>query len=312
MKLSQLRALVAVVDEGHFTRAASLLHVAQPALSRQIQSLETELGVRLLERRPRRVTVTDAGQIVVHRARRALAEIQSVHAELRELSGLVAGHLTIGLTHAPGALDIAKLLADYGTRHPAVMLTLREGLSHELADQVRDDELDLALVLEGDPTWPDGLDWTHLASEPLVLVTAATHPLARRQRVRLAALRDERFVMFRAGATIRSAVTAAAQKAGYEPKVAFEVSEPTRLRSIVAEGLGVGILPRSDANAPGPPTTWAALGDPALQHRLAAIARTGREHSPASRAFLGVLAVARMSAPERADGVAPAQHAEPA
>jgi DNA-binding transcriptional LysR family regulator len=290
MTLSQLRALVAVADEGHFTRAASLLHVAQPALSRQIQALETELGVRLLERTPRRVTVTAAGHIIVHRARRALAELNSAHAELRELSGLVAGQLTVGLTHAPGALDIAKLLADYSSRHPAVRLTLREGLSPDLANQVRNDELDLALVLEGDPTRTDGLDWTHLASEPLVLLTAATHPLARRTRVNLAALRDERFVTFREGAAIRSALTAAAHRSGYEPTVAFEVSEATRLRSIVAEGLGVGILPRSDADAPGPLTTSVPLHDAGLQHRLAVITRIGREHSPAAREFLARLA----------------------
>lgn len=286
MELRQLRYLVALADERHFTRAAARSHVAQPALSQQLRKLEDELGLPLVDRTTRRVALTEAGELLVARARRVLAELDAAGAELQQVSGLLAGRVTIGLTQTPGPLDLLPLLADFHARFPAVELAVREDLSATLAAQLRADELDVALlstVARGDL---EGLGVRPLAHERLVAALPPAHRLAGRRRIALADLREERFVAFTPGATIREAVAAAALAAGFAPRIAFETREVARTRAIVAAGLGVAVLPRSDAFAPGPQVAVAELVRPALTHRIALAWREGRHHSPAARALL--------------------------
>src|SRR5512135_3609656 len=126
MELRQLRYLVALDDERHFTRAAAREHIAQPALSQQIRRLEEEVGLPLVDRTTRRVTITDAGQYLVARARRILAEVDAARAELEALSGMQTGRVSVGVMHTMGPVDISIILAIYHERHPGVELTVRE------------------------------------------------------------------------------------------------------------------------------------------------------------------------------------------
>src|ERR1700754_4329860 len=146
MELRQLRYLVALADEGHFTRAAARANVAQPALSQQIRKLEDELGLALFDRTTRRVVPTEAGELLSARARRILAEVDDAAAELRQLAGIVAGRVTIGVTQTPGPFDLPRLLAAFHAQHPQVELAVREDLSATLAEQLRADALDLAFL----------------------------------------------------------------------------------------------------------------------------------------------------------------------
>ena len=146
MNLRQLRYLVALADERHFTRAAAREHVAQPALSQQIRSLEAELGMQLVERTTRRVSMTQAGELLVARARRALAELDAAQAELQSLAGVQTGRLAVGALHTMGPVDLSLLLATFHERHPGVELTVREQSSEELAGMLREDEIDLAFL----------------------------------------------------------------------------------------------------------------------------------------------------------------------
>jgi LysR family hydrogen peroxide-inducible transcriptional activator len=115
MELRQLEYLVAIAEERHFTRAAQRLNVAQPTLSHQIRRLELELGIALVNRTTRRVSMTDAGDRIVRRARRVLSEIQAVEADADAARGLRAGKITIGLTPAPGAFDLPSLLSAFAS-----------------------------------------------------------------------------------------------------------------------------------------------------------------------------------------------------
>jgi DNA-binding transcriptional LysR family regulator len=286
MELRQLRYLVALADEGHFTRAAARARVAQPALSQQIAKLERELGVPLVERTTRRVHLTDAGKLLVAHARRALGELDDARAELQQLTGLVSGRVTIGLTTTPGPLDLVRLLAAFHAHHPHVELAVREDLSTALGDALRADELDLAFLSIVDERDRRGLELVELAEEPLVLALPDQHPLATRARLRVTDLRDEELIGFPAGATIRDAVQRAARAAGFEPRVAFETREVARMRALVAAGLGLAVLPRSDAQAPGPPVRIAALRAPTLRHRISLCWRAGKRHAPAARTLL--------------------------
>src|SRR5919201_342004 len=138
MDLRQLRYLVALADERHFTRAAAREHVAQPALSQQIRRLEDEVGLALVERTTRSVALTEAGRV--------LHELEAAPAELDALSGVYIGHVTVGVLHTMGPVDVSLALALFHERHPGVELTVREQSSEELAEMLRVDEVDLAFL----------------------------------------------------------------------------------------------------------------------------------------------------------------------
>src|SRR3954463_14977185 len=123
MDLRQLRYLVALAEECHFTRAAERMHIAQPALSQQVRRLEEELGLPLVDRTTRRVALTDAGRLLVDRARRALAEVDAARAELADLAGVRAGRVVIGAMPSTGPFDLSRLLAEYHRRYPDVELS---------------------------------------------------------------------------------------------------------------------------------------------------------------------------------------------
>jgi len=250
MNLRQLRYLVALADERHFTRAAAREHVAQPALSQQIRSLEAEVGMALVERTTRKVAMTQAGDMLVARARRALAEIDAGQAELQSLAGVKAGRLSVGALHTMGPVDLSLLLATFHKRHPAVELTVREQSSEELAGMLRDDEIDLAFLSVTERIQSRGLALRPLVSEELVVVLPADHPLSASTRLRLRDLERESFISFREGARLRELLVSSAQRAGFAPRIALESNESRRIRSLVSRGLGVAILPRSDAAGP--------------------------------------------------------------
>src|ERR671917_368979 len=220
MELRQLRYLVALADERHFTRAAARLHIAQPALSQQIRRLEDEVGVALVDRTTRHVSLTPAGEQLVGRARRALGEVDAA------------------------CLSVNRL--DAG---PDIQL-------HPLLD------------------------------EPLVALLAPGHRLAGRRRIDMAELRDERFVVFGEGGSLRRIVVQGAREAGFEPQLAFESTEQQRIRAMVAHGLGVALLPASEAEHAGPPVAAIPVRNPELERDVTLAWRANRRHSPAARAFL--------------------------
>ena len=288
MELRQLRYLVALAEECHFTRAAAREHVAQPALSQQIRRLEAEVGLALVERTTRRVALTEAGERLVARARRVLAEVDDAQAELQVLTGLQGGRLSVGALHTMGPVDLSLLLASFHRNHPAVDLTVREQSSEELADMLRDDVIDLAFLSVTEHIQSRGLALHPLVTEELVAVLPRHHPLGRRDAVRLAELAGESFISFRAGSRLRELLASAATAAGFEPRIALESNESRRIRSLVSSGLGVAILPRSDAANPGAPVAVTRLVEPELTRDVTLAWRTARRPSPAAAAFLAL------------------------
>ena len=301
MNLRQLRYLVAVADERHFTRAAAREHVAQPALSQQIRSLEAELGMALVERTTRRVAMTQAGELLVARARRALGELDAAQAELQALAGVQTGRLAVGALHTMGPVDLSLLLARFHERYPSIELTVREQSSEELAAMLRDDEIDLAFLSVTERIQRRGLALHPLVSEELVVVLARGHPLAARAQLRIGDLAEEAFISFREGARLRELLDRAAAGAGFAPRIALESNESRRIRSLVSHGLGVAILPRSDAERPGDGVAVCDLVEPSLRRDLTIAMRAERRPSPATEAFLDVaLAVYGRGAPPAA------------
>ena len=286
MELRQLRYLVALAEERNFTRAAEREHIAQPALSQQVRRLEQETGLALVERTTRRVALTEAGELLLVRARRILAELDAAQADLQALSGVHTGHVLIGTIHTMGPIDLSLALGAFHQRHPGVELTVLEQSSEELAGLLRVDELDLAFLSVTERVESHGIGLHQLVSEELVAIVPRDHPLGARRRVRMAELADQRFITYREGARLRELLTSAGRAAGFEPQVALESNESQLIRRLVARGLGVAILPRSDATGPGAEVSVATLVEPALRRDITLAWREGRRHTPAAAEFL--------------------------
>jgi LysR family transcriptional regulator, transcription activator of glutamate synthase operon len=244
MELRALRYLDAVARHRSFTRAALDLHVAQSALSQQVGRLERELGVELLRRTTRRVEVTEAGELVLARARRALAEVDGVRADLDALQGLVRGTLRLGGVPPVGPVHPAALIAEFSRAHPGVAITVREDVAFALLDQLRGGGLDLVLALTDADTL-DGLEGVRLLDEELVLVASPDNPLAQTARVHVERLAGEALVSYGTGSALREVLLALVPGG----RVVAEANELDTVRELTARGLGVTLMPRSVVSA---------------------------------------------------------------
>ena len=287
MELRELRSLVMLAEERHFTRAAQRLHIAQPALSQQIRKLEAEVGLPLVDRTTRRVSITEAGELLVGHARRMLAEADDATAGLRELAGVEKGRITIGASPTLGGVDLPVLLAEFNERFPNIDIIVREDLSVRLGRELHNDTIDVAFVTSlADPA----IDRQLIASEPLVCLVAPGHPLARWRDASLLAFKDERFAMFRPGATIRGHVEAELAAHGVSPLVTYETNDVARITTLVASGLAVAVLPASDGEAAHPAVVSIPLRETSLTHNVYLAWRRGRRPSPALREFIALTA----------------------
>src|SRR4051812_35829986 len=222
MELRQLEYLVAVVDEGGFTRAAERLRVAQPGVSAQVRRLEAELGQPLLDRGGGSVTPTHVGAAVLPYARAALSAVAGVRAAVDELTGLLRGHVAVGTVPGGGRYDVPALLAAFHAAHPAVEITLAEAPSDVLLERVRDGALDFALLGAAPGAEHPGVHTRVLAREPLVAAVAQGAPLAARRSITLAALAEHALTCTPAGSGLRAALEEACRAAGVRPRVALE------------------------------------------------------------------------------------------
>ena len=153
---------------------------------------------------------------------------------------------------------------------------------------LRVDELDLAFLSVTERIESHGLGLQQLVCEELVVVLPTDHRLGGRRRIRMAELANEEFISYREGSRLRELLMSAGRTAGYEPRVTLESNESQRIRRLVARGLGVAILPRSDAESPGAVTALVTLTSPALTRDITLAWREGRRHAPAAAEFLAL------------------------
>jgi len=287
MELRQLRYAVAVATHRHFTKAAASIPVAQPALSHQIRLLELELGVELFERPRGGVRLTEAGEIFVLRARRALAEVEAVRDEIAALKGLSSGRLVLGAMQALAGLDLPRLISAFHAEHPASKFRCgrtRPATCSRWLRAARFISRSLPSTLSG--RRPRGRP---LVREPVLMAVPASHRLAREESVALQQFRDDAFVFFKRGTGLRATTERAADQAGFTPRVAFETGSLDRLLALVSEGLGVALVPSSTIRALQPPRVAVLPLSPAISRTVGAVWRAGHRHTPATSAFLALL-----------------------
>ena len=246
MEIRQLRSFVVLAEERHFGRAAARLHVAQPALSQQLKTLEREVGTRLLDRSTRRVELTEAGRLLQARALEVLASVDRTTGDLALLAEGRAGRVRLGFVGTATYDVLPRVARKVREELPDLELDLHgELLAPALLDQVRRGVLDLAVLRPG-AVPPHGLVVQELRREPLVAVLPSDHPCSSLAEVPVAALAGSPFVTHPSSSrsTMQPLVLDVCRAAGFEPDV-VEVGETGTLVVLVAAGLGVALVPSS-------------------------------------------------------------------
>ncbi|MCP4965499.1 MAG: LysR family transcriptional regulator [bacterium] len=287
MDLRQLDYLDAVVRTGSFTGAAAEMHVAQPAVSQMIKRLERELGTTLIDRGSKRPT--EAGEVLLRRARRAVAELDAARSEVTDLIGLETGTVRAGAIHWLEPLDLAGLLGAFTAKHPRIAVDLREFDARVMFDMLRDREMDLVFsnISPGDAL-PAGLERRLLFTEPLVVGVGTDHPFAGRRSIRLDELHTEALIAFRSGSAFRDTVDAAFGSLSPAPPIRYESSDLIAVRNLVAAGLGVALMPQSLADSPEPRIAALTIAPDPPQRTVALTWRRDLSGSPAGQAFLNL------------------------
>lgn len=243
MEFRHLRYFLALSEELHFGRAARRLHMSQPPLSLNIRQLEESVGARLFHRNSKEVRLTAAGRAFVPAARALLEQAEEARRHAREVDRGFEGRLRIGLVSSMLYRGLPRLLREFQARHPRLRIVLRELSSQDQVMELAHGQLDAGFVHT--MRLPPELSRLLVSSEPFVCCLPAGHPLARTRRLALKRLHDEPFVMFSHAASpdYYERVLAICTDAGFYPEVRHEVRHWLSVVSLVAQGLGVALVP---------------------------------------------------------------------
>ncbi len=245
MELRHLRYFIAVAEERHFSRAAERLHIAQPPLSQQIHSLEQELGVTLLLRTKRSVTVTEAGQAFLEEAKRALAQVERAIEVTQQVHRGERGRLEIGFVGSAMVEALPVALRTFRQRFPLVTLGLHQLTTSQQIDALHDGCIQLGFLRP--PLADSSLAVEIIRREPLLVALSEQHPLAAQECISLSSLRDEVFVLYprQLGPGTYDQLITLCDRAGFTIQVVQEAVEMQTITGLVAAGLGISLVPAS-------------------------------------------------------------------
>lgn len=285
MDLRQLSALTAVADHHSFSAAARALHTVQSNVSTHIANLERALGTPLVDRTTGQLT--DAGEVVVVRARRVQAELDAMAADVASSLGEVSGLVRLGVIGTTGRWLVPLMFGELAARHPKVRLVVVDATTTSLVPQLAAGSLDVAIV--NLPASDPDVDTEVLFEEEHVLLLAKGHPLADRRSVALADLADEPLLLEPRGTGFRDDLDADAARAGVTLTPQVEVDGMRLLASLAYQGYGAAILPAT-AVVEWSDETWTTVAIEGATPRGVGLATPRRGHlTAATRATIEVL-----------------------
>lgn len=284
MELRKLEYFLALVDTGSFTRAAARSHVVQSTLSASVQSLETDLGARLVDRSTRSVTLTDAGRALVPEARRVLAAVRAARDAISEVAGGTRGRLRIGIMHSLPGLDLAALLSRYHAERPLVVIephTHPNGSAGLVAD-VAGDRLDLALAAV--PAATGAVTVSPLTHEPIRLACPPGDEHAGQPCVPLPELAGRPFIDVPPGWGSRDSVDRLFAQEGLSRDLIITVADVATVLQLVRAGLGYALV--APSSAPAHEQTHLAQVCPTATFTVSLVTPGERPLPAAARAFV--------------------------
>ena len=292
MELRQLLYFQAVAEARNFTRAAEMTHVTQPSLSRQIQLLEEEVGLKLFHRHKGGVHLTEAGERFLEHSRRILDELNRVQASLRDLQALRTGHIRIAAPAALAGYLLPGVLVRFGREYPGIRVSALHAEPDEVERAVYDGRADFGLTYL--PVTQEGLDVEPLCAESLLAAfpaAGADSPFAAPEADDLRELASLPLVTLSPPNAIRAAVDRAFTACGAVARVHMEMTDLHAVARLVAAGLGYSLLPERFLAGAGAGFALRArrLAHPGLQLEIGVVHRRGRYRCHGSRALLDML-----------------------
>jgi DNA-binding transcriptional LysR family regulator len=288
VELRHLRYFVAVAEDLSFRGAADRLHIAQPALTHQIQALERILGVRLLNRTKRSVELTEAGSLFLEEARMTLRQ-----AERARLVGERAGRGELGsieigyVSSTPAAGILSSNVFSFRRAYPAVDLHLTEMDTDPQLEALAEGRLDVGFIRPPVPQYPLGVVAVTILNEPIIVVLRKDHPLATQTAISVATLANEPFITthLKEGIGFYEHMMSVCRQGGFTPRIAQRARQFATIVSLVGAGLGVALVPGSMRSVQPPDVTYRPLAD-AREHSELAVAFRRVERAPAAKAFI--------------------------
>lgn len=241
MNLRALRYLVTLADLRHFSKAADACFVSQPTLSTQLKKLEDELGVQLIERSPRNIMLTPAGEEIAGRAQQVLNEIEQIRVVARRSHKPEEGILRLGLFPTLAPYFLPHVMPLLRSRFPALRLQLAEEKTEQLLRDLRRGQLDAALLAL--PVPQEGLEVELLFREPFVIAVPGQHELARKKELTLADLAGTELLLLEEGHCLREHALEVCALAGAHERVDFHATSMETLRQMVAANVGITLMP---------------------------------------------------------------------
>jgi len=285
MDIPNLNAFIAVADTGSFSEASELLYLTQPAISKRVSSLEDELDIQLFDRIGRRVTLTEAGTALLVRARNILQQVEDSKRAIQNLSGHVAGKLSIGTSHHIGLHRLPPVLREFTHTYPEVELDLHFMDSEEACHAIEHGELEMGIVtlplkpakvLQTCEVWPDPLD----------IVVNRSHPLASQKKISPKLLSAHAAILPTRGTYTRQIFEQTMKKHHLELQVGLSTNYLETIKMMVSVGLGWSVLPRSMLDKE---LTTLDIKDIKLERKLGIVWHSGHTLSNAANAMSKIL-----------------------
>ena len=286
MELRQLKHFVALAEERSFTRAAARELIVQSGLSSSIRGLEQAVGVSLVRRGTRPVTLTAEGRALLPEARRALRAVEDGVKAVRDVSAVVAGTLKVGMAQTSGTgCPFLEWLGTFGRANPGLDVMVEQLSDAQMIDRLAEAELDCALTTS--PVGPNTYDTYPISSTSLEVALPAGHRLARAGRVRLADLAVERFVEMQVGSGTRAQTDAVFAEHHLDRAIACTANEWSMLVDLVAAGMGVALVPEGLAGkfSTGGEVVFIPLADATIEQRWTLVLPAPADQAPAARKF---------------------------
>ncbi|AOH53415.1 LysR family transcriptional regulator [Peribacillus muralis] len=243
MDIKHLQYFIEVSNFNNFTRAANHLFITQPAISKMIKNLETELGVELFDRSRKQLILTDAGRVVLEQAKLIDKAFRNLETEVDNLLGLKKGHIRIGLPPIIDASFFPRILSRFHEQYPNITFQLVEDGSKKIEESVQKDLIDIGVIVL--PTNTALFHHFSFLEEDINLIVYPSHPFADREEIDLAELKNESFILFNKDYVLRDLIISSCSEAGFSPHIVTESSRWDFIEEMVYCKLGVALLPES-------------------------------------------------------------------
>jgi len=283
MELLQLQYFIAVARLEHMTEAARSLHVTQSSLSKTIQRLEEDLGVPLFDRTGRNLRLNECGMRFLHRAERALLELEQGKQEIRDLSHLEPSLLELAVNTAS---TLPNILREFRKKMPNIQFHVQMLTTEEMVNLLHRGEVDFCL--SSPPIQGEDVESQIVHIDKILVAVPKAHRLANRTSVTLLELKEEWFVGVKRGYGTRDFVDAVCQSAGFVPKYVYEGDEPARLSALVEAEIGIAFIPSTAKISPGH-VRYIPIRDHELVREIALLWHKSRYISKAAEMFREVV-----------------------